>query len=228
LCRSRGPRRRGRRRLRRSWTSTTGWITRTWCVPFPPLLSFNQSSTSSADQLSLPTPSYLSPSLFFPQIGDLPTRFHYTKTAPQAYGLTPAEILLATDAELNAFLGVKQYAAFRPDGGAGAGRVGRDKRLWELKKKLKGRKWGEAAAEEVEAEGKGKKKFFGATGANGEKVEKKKRVGKKERLRAQAAAKAAGGGAGGEGGVGEPDLAAIARAAEEGGSAKKKRKIAKE
>lgn len=129
-----------------------------------------------------------------PQIGNLPTRFHYTKTAPQSYGLSPAEILLATDTELNAFLGIKQYAAFRADGGAGAGRVGRDKRLWELKKALKGRKWGE----EPEVEGKGKK--YTGVDANGEKIAGKKRKGKKERMKEQQAAAEASG-AGGEGGA---------------------------
>lgn len=120
---------------------------------------------------------------------------------------------MATDAELNAFLGVKQYAAFRPDGGAGAGRVGRDKRLWELKKKLKGRQWGE---EPEEAGGKRKWNKNEGTGANGEKIEKKKRVGKKERSR-QAAAKAAS--ASGEG------QADAAGGGEQEGSAKKKRKV---
>lgn len=119
----------------------------------------------------------------FLQIGTMPTRFHYTKTTPQTYGLTPAEILMATDTELNTFLGVKQYAAYRADGGAGAGRTGREKRLWELRKALKGRAWGE------ETDLKGKKKWDNkkngneATGANGEKVAGKKRKGKKERTR---------------------------------------------
>lgn len=83
---------------------------------------------------------------------------------------------MATDEELNTFLGIKQYAAFRSDGGAGAGKVGRDKRLWELKKVLKGRKWGE------EPEDPKKKRWGTATDANGEPV-KKKRKGKKERSR---------------------------------------------
>ncbi|CDZ96656.1 KRR1-interacting protein involved in 40S ribosome biogenesis [Phaffia rhodozyma] len=128
-------------------------------------------------------------------IGNLPTRFHYTKTAPQNYGLTPAEILMATDAELNQFLSIKQYAAFRADGGAGAGRVGRDKRLWELKKSLKGRTWGEEPVEDR----KNKWRKSAGTGANdievkGEKGKGKKRVGKKERSRLAAAAAASAGG----------------------------------
>lgn len=159
----------------------------------------------------------------FPQIGNLPTRFHYTKTVPQNYGLSPAEILLATDTELNAFLGIKQYAAFRADGGAGAGRVGRDKRLWELKKALKGRKWGE----EPEVEGKTKK--YTGVGANGEKIVGKKRKGKKERLKEQqAAAEASGGGPEGasiSSAPPPPRPAADADGANDSAKPKKKRKL---
>lgn len=93
---------------------------------------------------------------------------------------------MATDTELNQFLGIKQYAAFRADGGAGAGRVGRDKRLWELKKALKGRKWGEEPVDEK------KNRWKKGTGANEIEVvpkgKGKKRVGKKERSRLAAAA----------------------------------------
>lgn len=115
---------------------------------------------------------------------------------------------MATDTELNTFLGVKQYAAYRSDGGAGAGRTGREKRLWELRKALKGRTWGE---EQDPKTGKAKWK---PEGSNGTKVEGagkgKKRKGKKERTREKAAE--GGGEAGGAGG-------------EEEGSERKRRKV---
>jgi protein KRI1 len=71
----------------------------------------------------------------FIQVGSLPTRFSYTRTKPTNYGLTPAEILLATDAELNEFVGMKQFAPYRRDGGTGwDGKRG--EKLSELRKKL--------------------------------------------------------------------------------------------
>ncbi|KAI9269400.1 KRI1-like family C-terminal-domain-containing protein [Sporodiniella umbellata] len=42
--------------------------------------------------------------------GDVYTRFKYAKTAPEDYGLTAEEILLADDAELNKYVGIKQMA----------------------------------------------------------------------------------------------------------------------
>lgn len=42
--------------------------------------------------------------------GDLYTRFKYTKTEPEDYGLTPEEILLADDNELNKYIGMKTLA----------------------------------------------------------------------------------------------------------------------
>jgi protein KRI1 len=42
--------------------------------------------------------------------GDLYTRFKYTKTEPENYGLTPEEILLADDAALNKYIGMKVLA----------------------------------------------------------------------------------------------------------------------
>jgi protein KRI1 len=49
------------------------------------------------------------------QIGDLPTRFKYVPVQPQTYALTPAEILMATDQELNEYMSVKKYAPYRHD-----------------------------------------------------------------------------------------------------------------
>lgn len=42
--------------------------------------------------------------------GDIYTRFKYTKTEPENYGLTAEEILLADDAELNKYIGMKALA----------------------------------------------------------------------------------------------------------------------
>jgi protein KRI1 len=97
----------------------------------------------------------------------MPTRFNYTAVASQSYALTPAEIMLATDAELNEYMGIKRIAPYRKDG---RWDMKRADRLRELKAKLKGRSWvpGQADAEEMD----GKKS--------------KKRKGKKERQRAKA------------------------------------------
>lgn len=88
----------------------------------------------------------------------MPTRFKYTRSEPVDYGLTPAEMLLATDAELNTILSMKQLAPYR-QGGGGYGRQskGLAKRVRELKERLRRRKWGE----ENDADG---DELFGAGG----------------------------------------------------------------
>ncbi|KAF2178980.1 Krr1-domain-containing protein [Zopfia rhizophila CBS 207.26] len=42
-----------------------------------------------------------------------PTRFRYRETSPTTFGLTPRDILLASDTQLNQFAGLKKLAAFR-------------------------------------------------------------------------------------------------------------------
>ncbi|TDL23117.1 Krr1-domain-containing protein [Rickenella mellea] len=109
---------------------------------------------------------------FNDMVGDLPTRFKYTPVAGQTFGLTPAEILLATDAELNQYMGVKKYAPYRR---TGAWDANRGERLHELKGKVRSR------ADELGG-------FGGLAGdrrEDGEQRPAKKRKGKKERTKAK-------------------------------------------
>ncbi|GAA5922995.1 KRI1 family protein [Sporobolomyces koalae] len=136
------------------------------------------------------------------KIGDVKTRFRYTKVAPSGFNLTPEEILLATDAELNAFMSLKKIAPYRM---SESDQSKQRKKLKELKDALKNRKWGDEvdetkALEELEKRkekkrkwrAEGKEKDRDATGANavevagGERPTKKKRAGKSERKRLQA------------------------------------------
>ncbi|KAH0558537.1 hypothetical protein GP486_004806 [Trichoglossum hirsutum] len=64
----------------------------------------------------------------------MPTRFHYRETSPAAFGLTPQDILMASDSQLNQFVGLKKLAAFRdPE------RKRKDRK--KLGKKARLRKW---------------------------------------------------------------------------------------
>lgn len=102
----------------------------------------------------------------------MPTRFKYTKVAPQSFALTPAEILLATDAELNQYMGLKKYAPYRKDGRNWDQK--RVDRLKELKQKIRERSSALGAGEDL-------------TKVLPEKPAKK-RKGKKERMKEKAAA----------------------------------------
>nr|XP_031858396.1 uncharacterized protein CI109_006159 [Kwoniella shandongensis]KAA5525468.1 hypothetical protein CI109_006159 [Kwoniella shandongensis] len=75
-------------------------------------------------------------------IGDLPTKFKYTKAPPTSFGLSPVEILLATDEELNKVVGVKSIAPYKK-GGIGMAGMGLGKRVRDLKDELRNRRWGE-------------------------------------------------------------------------------------
>ncbi|KZT64882.1 Krr1-domain-containing protein [Daedalea quercina L-15889] len=113
---------------------------------------------------------------FNDMIGDMPTRFKYTRVAPQNFGLAPAEVLMATDAELNQFMGIKKYAPYRKEGKGRNWDGQRTARLQELRETLKDR--GLEPAE----------------GIGRERTEKsKKRKGKKERMREKAMANGANG-----------------------------------
>ncbi|KAH7334864.1 KRI1-like family C-terminal-domain-containing protein [Rhizoctonia solani] len=52
---------------------------------------------------------------FNDMVGDMPTHFRYARVEPSTYGLKPTEILTATDAELNTYLGLKRLATYRKD-----------------------------------------------------------------------------------------------------------------
>ncbi|WVQ95967.1 hypothetical protein IAU59_003066 [Kwoniella sp. CBS 9459] len=133
-------------------------------------------------------------------IGDLPTRFKYTQTAPTAYGLSPVEILLATDEELNKIFSVKTIAPYRK-GGIGMQGKGLGKRVRELKEDLKRRRWGQedqgwkqnGHAGQAGQKRKHEQDGGDEGGASGE-GRKGKRAGKKERQRLKALAGANGGG----------------------------------
>ncbi|KAI1786629.1 Krr1-domain-containing protein [Ganoderma leucocontextum] len=114
--------------------------------------------------------------------GGMPTRFHYAKVESQTFGLTPAEILVATDAELNSYMGIKKYAPYRKEGKGRTWDTQRGARLKGLKDTLEERGAGGAKAVEQAME------------------KTKKRKGKKERMREKAAAEAV---AAGETGSGE-------------------------
>lgn len=100
----------------------------------------------------------------------MPTRFRYTHVPSQSFALTPAEILMATDAELNSYVGLKKFAPYRKDGSSWD--KNRGARLKEFKDTLRDR--GVGAGD-------------GGAKAAGEKPAKK-RKGKKERLREKAGA----------------------------------------
>jgi len=66
----------------------------------------------------------------------------YTNTEATDW-MTPEQILLATDAELNQVIGLKKLAPYRTTT-SDRKLAARKKKLKELRKKLKTRKWGEA------------------------------------------------------------------------------------
>ncbi|OAX42826.1 hypothetical protein K503DRAFT_766440 [Rhizopogon vinicolor AM-OR11-026] len=103
---------------------------------------------------------------FNDMVAGMPTRFKYTTTAPQTFALTPAEVLMATDQDLNQYVSVKRYAPYRAE----KWDHNRGERLKEFREKLKER--------------------VGDTGTRhrNEDVAPKKRLGKKERQKRKAAA----------------------------------------
>ena len=107
------------------------------------------------------------------QVAGMPTRFRYTTTPKISYGLTPTEILLADEKDLNEYVGVKKLAPYRKQRDTWYAK--RNERLHEFKKKVSGR---------VSAVGVGVNE--GGHLDDG-KIRTKKRKGKKERMREKAA-----------------------------------------
>ncbi|KAH9072780.1 Krr1-domain-containing protein [Lactarius deliciosus] len=74
---------------------------------------------------------------FNDMVAGMPTRFRYNTAAKSSYGLTPTEILLADDKDLNEYVGLKKLAPYRKQ--RDTWDVRRGERLGEFKKKLSGR-----------------------------------------------------------------------------------------
>lgn len=118
------------------------------------------------------------------KIGDLPTRFKYSHSAPNSFGLSPVEILLASDAELNAIAPVKTIAPYRR--GMGMAGKGLGKRVRDLKGELRKRRWGEvdALAGPRPTRTGSNDVPVGRRGEGEERHERKgKRLGRKERMK---------------------------------------------
>lgn len=83
------------------------------------------------------------------KVGDVKTRFKYAKVPAESFNLTPEEILLATDAELNSFMSLKKLAPYRQDSAAYRSKQAQKqrKKLKELRDSIRSRKWGEEVDE---------------------------------------------------------------------------------
>ena len=137
------------------------------------------------------------------QTSHMPTRFHYTSVTPENYGLTPAEILLATDAELNSYVGLKKLAPYRIDKGGCACLVvsigisstltalgGKGKKNWDPKRVQRLKEFHESLHSRVASHYEGSWSLGGGTNVKSKATEaqeeKKKRKGKKERAKLKA------------------------------------------
>ncbi|RHZ78788.1 hypothetical protein Glove_156g13 [Diversispora epigaea] len=71
-------------------------------------------------------------------IDGTPVRFKYRQTKPVSFGLTPAEILVADENDLNEFISLKKLAPFRPDNVVNKDikKYSKKKRIREFRKKL--------------------------------------------------------------------------------------------
>ncbi|KIP08682.1 hypothetical protein PHLGIDRAFT_12467 [Phlebiopsis gigantea 11061_1 CR5-6] len=107
---------------------------------------------------------------FNDMVAGIPTRFKYAKVNQQSFALNPVEILLATDAELNQYMGLSKYAPYRKDSKSWDSQRG--VRLKELKQKIGERSQALGAGEDLA-------RVLPEKPA-------KKRKGKKERMREKA------------------------------------------
>ena len=108
----------------------------------------------------------------------MPTRFRYTPVKPEAFALTPVEILLATDQELNEYVSIKKYAPYRRDF---SWDKDRNAKLRDLKMRIAERTGIDASGD----------RGGGVDGQTRGAKPAKKRKGRKERMKAKAAAEAA-------------------------------------
>ncbi|KAJ3312781.1 hypothetical protein HDV04_002746 [Boothiomyces sp. JEL0838] len=76
-------------------------------------------------------------------VGDLPVRFKYRKTESENYNLTPEEILMADDKDLNEVVSLKKLAPYRSGAVKERDQIkwknSKKKKLWEFRAKLKGK-----------------------------------------------------------------------------------------
>ncbi|KAI9511455.1 Krr1-domain-containing protein [Russula earlei] len=107
---------------------------------------------------------------FNDMVAGMPTRFRYTPVAKTSYSLTPADILLAEDKDLNEYVGLKKLAPYRKQRETWDAK--RAERLGEFKRKVSERAT-QAGVDVAEHAVAGERKA-------------KKRKGKKERMRERA------------------------------------------
>jgi len=114
--------------------------------------------------------------------GDLPTRFKYTSVEKSGFNLSAAEILMATNAELNEYMGMKKLVPYKK--GRQPWDAKRSERLRELKQKIRQRfgevPWRHEVGREWGVKGNSGEKR-GGDGEEGGK--RKKRRGKRERMK---------------------------------------------
>lgn len=73
------------------------------------------------------------------KVADIPTRFKYAPVDQSNYHLSATEILMATDAELNEYVGLKKLAPYRKKNGRDDWDSKRTERLKEFKEKVRSR-----------------------------------------------------------------------------------------
>ncbi|KAM6502876.1 KRI1-like family C-terminal domain containing protein [Amanita muscaria] len=142
-------------------------------------------------------------------VGGMSTRFRYVPVKQESFALTPAEILMATDQELNEYMGIKKYAPYRQ----GA--------KWDNQRNEKLRELKRAIAERVARAGTdGQFEDDRGSGSKrgGEKPQKK-RKGRKERMKEKAAALADGAN------EGEEEQADTAETTDEQGMKRKREEV---
>lgn len=97
----------------------------------------------------------------------MPTRFKYTTVPQDSYALTAAEILMATDQELNEYMSIKRLAPYK---NKNSWDKDRNQKLLELREKIGSRTWDGHSLGDLNK-----------TMEHRDNAPKKKRKGKKER-----------------------------------------------